>query len=212
MLLLVEKPIGPTSFWVIKKLKRIFFTRKAGHAGTLDPLASGLLIIATDEDTKKLSQFVWLDKVYETTIDLAQRSDTRDTQFRSYHEQLPFTTSTVMIDAIERPIPTHEQVVDVVQSLVGTHAFPLTPFSAKKRKGKKLYTYAREGNPVHIDMVMEVFSAEVLSYTFPEVCIRFHVGSGTYIRSLAHVIGTRLGMGGIVTQLHRSAIGKYALT
>lgn len=212
MLLLVEKPIGPTSFGVIKKLKRILFTRKAWHAGTLDPLASGLLIIATDDDTKKLTQFVWLDKVYEATIDLAQRSDTRDTQFRSYHEHLPYTSATITVDAIEHHIPTSKQVEDVVTSLIGTHAFPLTPFSAKKWKWKKLYTYAREGNPVHIDMVMEVIHAEVLSYTFPQVCIRFHVGSGTYIRSLAHVIGNKLGMGGIVTQLHRSAIGKYGLT
>ncbi len=116
-----------------------------------------------------------------------------------------------MVDNVERQIPTLQQVEDVVHSLVGTHAFPLTPFSAKKRKGKKLYTYAREWNPVHIDMVMEVFSAEVLSYTFPEVRIRFHVGSGTYIRSLAHVIGNKLGIWGIVTQLHRSTIGEFSL-
>lgn len=116
-----------------------------------------------------------MDKVYEATIDLAQRSDTRDTQFRSYHEQLTYTTSTITIDNNEHEIPTHEQIVDVLKSLVGTHPFPLTPFSAKKWKGKKLYTYAREGNPVHIDMVMEVYGATLLKYTFPFLQVRFHV-------------------------------------
>lgn len=177
MLLFVDKPSGFTSYDLIRKLKRIYPGEKIGHAGTLDPLATGLMIIAIGRDTKRLSSFVGLDKTYLATIDFAKRSDTRDIDYREEFAEL---------DPVELTVPSREQLEAELERIRGVHPLPLTPFSAKKWKGKKLYEYARVGQPVYIDVDMELIDYEILQYEFPELVVKLHVGSGTYIRSIAH--------------------------
>ena len=153
MLLLIEKPSGYTSFDLIRKLKRLYQGEKIGHAGTLDPLATGLMIVAIGKDTKRLKEFVWLDKTYIATIDFSQTSDTRDTDYRREHEQLDISTLTA---------PSQEEIESTFESILGTHALPLTPFSAKKRKGKKLYdkrdTIKDRDNKRDLDRIKKAFN------------------------------------------------------
>ena len=202
MFLLVHKPTWFTSFDVIKKLKRLYRGEKIGHAGTLDPMATWLLIVAIGKDTKKIKHFVWLDKTYTATIDFSKRSDTRDLDYREEFEQLDVhTLQQPSLDHIRRSL----------DSIIWYHPLPLTPFSAKKWKWKKLYEYARAGEPVFINIDMQLIEYEILDYSFPELTIQLRVGSGTYIRSIAHRLGEQCWLGGILTQLHRSSISTYHL-
>ena len=121
-----------------------------------------------------------MDKTYIATIDFSQKSDTWDTQYREYHEQL---------DPETLQAPSLEAINELLQNKLGTTPFPLTPFSAKKVDGKKLYEYAREGNPIFMDVDMTVHSFKIVSYSFPQLELEISVGSGTYIRSIAHRIG-----------------------
>jgi len=202
MFVLVNKPTWCTSFDVVKKLKRLYRWEKIWHAGTLDPLATWLLIIAIGKDTKKLSTFVGLDKTYTATINFALKSDTRDTDYWEYYEELDVNTLQV---------PTQTAIEDTLASIVWYHALPLTPFSAKKRKGKKLYEYARAGEPIFINIDMQVLSFRVVSYTFPELILEIRVWSWTYIRSIAHWLWEQFGLGWILTALHRSHVWSYTL-
>ena len=229
MLLLINKPTWYTSFDLIRKLKRIYPGEKIGHAGTLDPLATWLMIIAIGKDTKKIKHYVGLDKTYLATIDFSKKSDTWDTDYWEYYEELAiedwkmkieghcekwsmndvaisWKTSYTYIDP-----PTQKEIEQKFDSIIGYHPLPLTPFSAKKRKGKKLYEYAREWNPVLIDIDMQLISYEIISYNFPVLQVRLQVGSGTYIRSIAHWLGEQLGVGGILTALHREKVGEWGL-
>lgn len=154
MLLLINKALGITSHDAISAVKKHLRSPlwdaltpedrdagikppkiKIGHAGTLDPMASGLLIAATDKDTKLLHSLTGSDKTYETTIDFSQSSDTRDMDYR---KELSPVDGAVYGDL------TVEKITTLLDSIVGTHDLPLTPFSAKKVNGKKLYEYARE--------------------------------------------------------------------
>ncbi len=203
MFLLINKPSWYTSYDLIHKIKKLFPRKtKIWHAGTLDPLATGLMLIAIWSDTKKLSQYVGLSKTYLATIDLSQESDTRDTHYRSYHKQLDISTL---------QMPKIQQIHSLLQDKIWVSRWPLTPFSAKKIAGKKLYEYAREGNPKFIDCDMELLSYEIVSYEFPVLQLRLDVWSGTYIRSIAHWLGSQLWLGGILTALHRESVGERKL-
>ncbi len=211
MLVLVDKPTWFTSFDVVKKLKKLYAWEKIGHAWTLDPLATGLLLVAIGKDTKKIDQLVGLDKVYQATIDFSQDSDTWDTDFRSTHQIFPLEGDGILKEWTLVPAPSLTLIEEKLKTIIWTHLLPLTPFSAKKRKGKKLYEYAREGEPIFIDSPMEVIDFTIIDYSFPLLTLQLHVGSGTYIRSIAHRLGSQFGLGGILTALHRSAIGPFSL-
>lgn len=201
MFLLIEKPTWCTSFDVIRKLKKLYPRKtKIGHAGTLDPLATWLLIIAIGKDTKRIQKFVWMEKTYVATIDFSKKSDTRDSDFREYYEELSKETLKA---------PSKSEIEKDLESILGWNKMPLTPFSAKKIWWKKLYEYAREGNPRFIDIEMQVIKYEIIDYKFPELKIRLKVGSGTYIRSIAHWLWEKCWCGGILTQLHRESIGWF---
>ncbi len=211
MLVLVDKPTWFTSFDLVKKLKKLYAGEKIGHAWTLDPLATGLLLVAIGKDTKKIDQLVGLDKVYRATIDFSQDSDTWDTDFRAEHQIFPVAWNGIMKDGTFVSAPLRSQIEEKLNSIIGTHLLPLTPFSAKKRKGKKLYEYARNGEPIFIDSPMELIDFTILDYTFPLLNVELHVGSWTYIRSMAHWLWKQFGLGGILTALHRSSIGTFSL-
>ncbi len=226
MILFIDKPLWFTSFWLIKKLKRIWQWEKIWHAWTLDPNASWLMIVAIGKDTKRLQSFIWLDKSYETVIDFSQRSDTRDTDKQNWitkvtesnWERSSLSEKDIALaqkrwrdTTIPRKIPTQEEIKTLCDSLLWTTEIPLTPFSAKKVNGKKLYEYARKGEPIHKNVPMNVIAYEILDYSFPHLKISFSVWSWTYIRSLAYVIGSHFGWGWILTQLRRTRIGKYTI-
>lgn len=200
MFLLIDKPSWYTSFDMIHKIKKLFPKKtKIGHAGTLDPMATWLLLIAIWKDTKRLKEFVWLDKTYIATIDFSKTSDTWDMEYRKEFEQL---------DIKNLPVPSIDQIVEILDSKLWVSQWPLTPFSAKKVRGKKLYEYARSGEPIFMDMDMELLSYEILEYDFPILKIRLHVGSGTYIRSIAYWLGKQIWAWGILVALHRNNIWK----
>lgn len=228
MFLLLDKPCGYTSFDMIRKLKRLYPGEKIWHAGTLDPLATWLLLIAIGKDTKKIKHFVWLDKTYTAVIDFSQYSDTWDTDFWQWHEvwsmenniwtmqkrTIKDSSKDMQREAISSKdayIPKQDDIEQALQNIVWRNDLPLTPFSAKKWKGKKLYEYAREWSPVQIDIQMQLLDFSIISYAFPLLEISFHVWSGTYIRSLAHRLGKQFGLGGVLTALHREKVGEYTL-
>jgi len=203
MFLLIHKPKWYTSFDVIHKIKKFFPKKtKIGHAGTLDPMATWLLIIAIDKDTKRLSEFVWLDKEYIATIDFSKTSDTWDMDYRKEFGQL----DTAWLEA-----PHLQDLQWTLDQKLWVSQRPLTPFSAKKVRGKKLYEYARAWEPIFIDCDMELLWYKILDYNFPLLQIQLHVWSGTYIRSIAHWLWLQMWLGGVLTSLHRSKIGKFAL-
>lgn len=201
--LLIDKPAGPTSFQVVATVRRLLSTQttkrrlKVGHAGTLDPLASGLLIIAVGKATKEISKFVGLDKTYETTITLGATTETDDA------EAEPIVTPNA------HP-PTLEHIKQVVKSFIGEQQQIPPLYSAKKQDGVRLYKLARSGKTTEIrSHRIIIHNITILSYAYPSLSIRVKCGSGTYIRSLARDIGERLSVGGYVTALRRTAIGPY---
>lgn len=200
MIILVDKPKGITSFDVIRRLRITHGKRKMGHAGTLDPMATGLMIIATDADTKKLSEFLGLPKTYEAEITLGVRTDTSDMDGKIVEEK-----------AIPSSV-TKEQVVRVLQSLVGDTDLPVSVYSALKRAGKPLYEYAREGKEVEVPVrAMHVDSVIFDGFDGLKVRATFAVGSGTYIRSLAEEVGKRLGTVATLSALRRTVIGGFSV-
>lgn len=197
MVLLIDKPIGITSFDVIRRLRKELGIRKMGHAGTLDPLASGLLIIATEEDTKKLNQFLKLPKTYEVSVRLGEKRDTGDLEGKVIEEK-----EFVGVENLE----------EVVEGFVGKHMLPVPIYSAIKVNGKPLYWYARNNKEVEVpEKEMEVRGVEFLSIEGNEVKLSLDVSSGTYIRSLAEEFGRRLGYPATVSFLRRTRVGEYSV-
>ena len=204
MFLAVDKPKGISSFDVIRILKRQFPKKtKIGHSGTLDPIETGLLIVAVDKNTKRLWEFLWADKTYIATIDLSKKSDTRDAEYRETYEEL---------DPIKLTIPTLEQIQTILNTLIPSASLPLPPFSAKKINGQKRYDLARKGEQEIVRQDMKINSYTITEYNFPEIKIQIEVWSGTYIRSIAYRLGTQLHTGGILTQLQRTQIKGIHLT
>jgi tRNA pseudouridine55 synthase len=198
-ILFIDKPQGITSYDVIRRLQKEMGKIKMGHAGTLDPMATGLLIVATESDTKKLSQFLKLSKVYEAEITLGKKTDTGDIEGEIIEE---------------KPIPTltKDIVMDIVKKMIGVLELAVPIYSAIKKEGKPLYEYAREGHTVELPIKkMEVISANVMEFEIPVIRIRFNVGSGTYIRTLAEELGQRLGTVATLSALRRISIGEYKI-
>lgn len=201
MILLIDKPAWRTSHDVVKYVKIHGWFKKVWHAGTLDPAATGLLIILTDEDTKQMAILVWHDKTYTATIDLSHKSDTRDADYHDYYEQV----------AIQEA-PTIEQIQGVLQSFVPKAALPIPSFSAKKRDGKRMYENARKWVVYDETKEMIIHEIEVLDYAFPYVHIRCAVGSGTFIRSIAFALGEQLWTWWILSALRRESSWEYSLS
>lgn len=199
-ILLIDKPSGITSFDVIRELRKKLGIKKMGHAGTLDPLATGLLIIGIEEGTKELSNLIGLDKEYIAEIELGIQTDTSDRD------------GTVLE---KKPVPdfTDEDLESILQNLQGSHKLEVSPYSAIKKAGKPLYTYARKGEDVTPPLrTMEIKETELLERNNNLLTIRFVVGSGTYIRSLAEKIGEDLNTLGTIKNLRRTRIGEYSVT
>ncbi len=177
--------------------------RKVGHAGTLDPFATGLMVVAVGKATRLLSYFLAGEKTYVATLQLGQESDTRDTEG-------------VLTDVSPR-VPTSQEIVEVLASFEGKQMQTPPSHSALKVDGKRAYELARAGKDVQLaDREVMIHDISLLSYEYPKVVFSAHVSTGTYIRSLGHDIGKKLGVGGYLVGLERTKVGildlKDALT
>lgn len=202
--LLVDKPEDWTSFDVVAKIRNTYnmagLRRKVGHCGTLDPRATGLLILATGKKTKQISDLEVLDKVYEGTIKLGVMTESHDTETPEYGE-----CSIAHLGM--------EQIKAAAAALEGKHMQQPPMHSAVWHKGKRLYQLARKGKHVAERKAREICvnSFEVLSVDLPFVNFRMDVSKGAYIRVLAHDFGQNLGVGGYLVSLRRTSIGEYSV-
>ncbi|MBI3889706.1 tRNA pseudouridine(55) synthase TruB [Candidatus Saccharibacteria bacterium] len=200
-IILIDKPAEMSSFGVVARVRRVLTTQqqkkvKVGHTGTLDPFATGLMILVIGKECKNAGHYTKLDKVYEATIRLGQTSSTGDPEGE--------------ITDVADLHPTHEDVERAMGAFTGDIKQRPPIFSAIKINGQRAYKLARNGEEVEIpERDVTVHSLELVDYTYPEVKIRTHVSSGTYIRSLAADIGTMLGTGAYCTQLRRTSISKW---
>lgn len=208
-ILLIDKPAGWTSFDVVAKIRsgiRAEYRERGekptkrqlrvGHAGTLDPFATGLLIILKGDACKRAGEFLKLDKVYEATFRLGQVSTTGDPEGE-------------ITDVSDR-IPAREEVEAALAQFVGEITQTPPAFSAIKVNGQRAYKLAREGKPVEIpSRQVQIYSIELLDYTYPNLTIRTHVGSGTYIRTLGEDIGKVLEVGVYCSVLRRISVGDW---
>lgn len=196
-MLLVDKPKGLTSARVVGHIKRKFNV-KVGHTGTLDPLATGLLVVLTGKRTKNASLFLKLDKAYEVKIVLGIKTDTFDLEGR-------------VVEQSSKEV-TREELESVLREFHGDILQTPPPFSAKKIDGQKAYQLARKGLPVDIPpSKVSIYSLELKEFQYPRFVLSCEVSSGFYVRSLAHDIGERLGVGATVAEVRRTRVGPYHL-
>jgi tRNA pseudouridine55 synthase len=198
--ILINKPAGITSHDVVDKLREITKIKKIGHAGTLDPFATGLLILGIGREfTKKLSVFQKKNKEYIATLKLGAESDTFDKEGKIVEKKV-------------EKIPERKEIEEVLKSFFGEIEQIPPAFSAKKIKGKKLYELARKGIKVEPKpQKVKIYEISILEYNFPYLKIKVKCSSGTYIRSLANDIGKKLGCGAYVEDLMRTKIGEFSI-
>jgi tRNA pseudouridine55 synthase len=192
---LVDKPRGLTSSRVVERIKKKFNV-KVGHTGTLDPLATGLLIVLTGKFTKNASSFLKLDKAYEVEAVLGIETDT-------------FDSEGTVLRRNDNEV-TREELEKVLKEFSGDIWQTPPRFSAKKMAGQKAYQLARKG--VNVDMPpnkVSIYSLELKEFQFPYLTLACEVSSGFYVRSLAHDIGEKLGVGATVVAVHRTRVGPY---
>lgn len=223
-ILLIDKPAGITSFGVVARVRRRLTEQarqewdkkygklteeeqkhvparpkkvKVGHAGTLDPFATGLLIVLVGKATKRAQEFLKLDKEYEATVVLGKRSSTGD----------PEGEITEVAGAQES---TRAAVDEAAREMVGELMQRVPEYSAVKINGQRAYKLARAGKKVEMPVrKVNLYSMEVLDYVWPEVKVRVAVSSGTYIRVLGEEMGERLGTGAYVKELRRTQVGEW---
>jgi len=196
--LVVDKPVGLTSHDVVQIIRKGTNIRRAGHTGTLDPRASGVLVILIGPAVR-LSEYVSAsDKRYQAVVRLGTRTDTYDADGRV------ISTSPVNI--------TEQQFEDALKQFIGTIEQVPPPYSAVKIKGRKAYEMAREGEEVDLSpRTIQVYNLEILEWAPPEAVIDVYCSSGTYVRSLAHDLGETLGCGAHLVGLRRTKSGRFTL-
>ncbi len=258
-ILLVDKPAGISSFGVVSQVRRKLSEKagyidtkgkdgvvrqkrkkvKVGHTGTLDPFATGLLILLIGKGTKRAGEFLKLDKEYVATVKLGEVSSTgdREGEVMEYHPSQPSLSGTGVPRARRRgsrapsssvvtsghprkeaelddevKTPDIDEVKEVVQNFIGEIEQRVPNFSAVKINGQRAYKLAREGKMVEMPVrKVKIYGIEILRYEWPELEIRCQVSSGTYIRTLGEDIGKALGVGGYLTALRRTQVGKYRI-
>lgn len=202
-IILIDKPAEMTSFGVVARVRRVLTQQagkkvKVGHTGTLDPFATGLMILVIGKECKNAGHYTKLDKVYEATIKLGEVSTTGDTEGE--------------LTAVSDTVPSLERVQEAAKAFTGEITQRPPIFSAIKINGQRAYKLARNGEEVEIPLrSVNVYSLEIIDYAYPELKIRTHVSSGTYIRTLASDIGAALGTGAYTTQLRRTRIADWSL-
>ena len=250
-IILVDKPAGISSFGVVAKIRgklkaELRHKIKVGHTGTLDPFATGLLIILTGKMTKKSNEFLKLDKVYEATLKLGFTSTTGDPEGQiqeyaswageragrspanNHKSQIQEYTSWAGDGAGGSPAarrrrsstvgetatagPAQSILESTLKKFIGKITQTPPKFSAIKINGERAYKLARKGQDFEIpSRDVEIYDIKILEYNYPELKIRVHCSSGTYIRTLAEDIGKALNTGAYLTALRRTKIGDYSI-
>lgn len=204
-ILLIDKPAGITSMDVIRQLRKKLNIRKIGHAGTLDPLATGLMLVGVGSGTKKLTELVKLDKEYIAEVRIGESRSTGDLEGEVLEEK----SATEVSESLVR---------EVLENMLGTLTLQVSAYSAIKVGGVPMYKRARKAEQTgevvkEVPMrEMEVKEAELIDFTGGDravATVKFHVGSGTYIRSLAEELGRRLGYPATIQNLRRTKVGKF---
>ena len=199
MIININKPVNWSSFDVVKKIKNVTKHKKVGHGGTLDPFASGVLIIGTENDTKSLTRITSSDKTYEAEIELGKTTNTLDTEGKVISEM---------------PIPNMKSnfIISTLNSFMGKQKQTPPMFSAKKHNGTRLYKLARKD--IEVDRKdIDIIINNIDLIDFNENCIKFRVdcSKGTYIRVLGKDIAERLGTVGYLTALTRIKVGEHLI-
>ena len=204
--ILVDKPKGPSSFRALQLLRNqydIFKKVKIGHAGTLDPNATGLLIVGVGDGTKKLEKYVGLNKTYLAEVLLGTRTDTGDVLGEVVESQ----------DILEADY-SEDKITEIVGNFVGKKILPVPIYSATKQGGETLYKKARAGKKlIQPQREMEIFSSSFINSLLRDskvyVELELEVSSGTYIRSIAEEVGKQLGLPATLSNLRRTKVGEY---
>jgi len=202
-IILIDKPAGMTSFGVVARVRRVLSQKagkkvKVGHTGTLDPFATGLMIIVVGKECKNAGQYSKLDKVYEATFRLGQTSTTGDPEGE-------------IADVSDRVV-VRSEIDKALEQFRGEITQRPPIYSAIKINGERAYKLARKGEEVIMPTrQVTVFELEILDYDYPNLVVRAHVSSGTYIRTLAEDIGQALGTGAYCSQLRRTSISEWGI-
>lgn len=202
-IILIDKPKGITSFDVIRILRKEMGIKKMGHAGTLDPRATGLMIVGINDGTKKMQEFLKLDKSYDADILLGTSTDTGDLDGE-------ITEVREIYDVEE------DYVRSAVENFFGVYELPVPKYSAIKRSGKPLYKYARAGEEIEVPVKpMQIYKSKFVSLEEVEegylLRVKFDVASGVYIRSLVEHLGKFLDVPATLADLRRTKIGEFDL-
>ncbi|HMU47060.1 MAG TPA: tRNA pseudouridine(55) synthase TruB [Chitinophagaceae bacterium] len=198
--LLIDKPLRWTSFDVVRKIRNTIRIKKVGHAGTLDPLATGLLIICTGKFTKKINEYMAREKEYTGTFTLGATTPTYDLE----SEPENFSPTDMLTD---------EKIKSVTAKFIGEIDQVPPAHSAIKVEGKRVYELARQGKEVKLEprkIIIKEF--EIVKIELPDVYFRVVCSTGTYIRSLANDFGKELGCGAYLSSLRRTRIGEFNVT
>jgi len=197
--LLIDKPLEWTSFDAVRKIRNTIKIKKVGHAGTLDPLATGLLIICTGKFTKKINEYMGQAKEYTGCITIGSTTPTYDLEsepqdFKSF-EHLNF-----------------ENIIEATKPFIGNILQYPPQHSAIKKDGKRLYESARKGIEVKVDpRPVSIYNFEITNIDLPKIFFKVNCSTGTYIRSLANDFGKQLGVGGHLSSLRRTKIGEFSV-
>ena len=194
---LIDKEKGRSSFNVVHRIRKIVNVKKVGHAGTLDPAATGLLIVCVGKKTKEIYKYQDLEKTYTGTIELGKKTPSMDSETEAISER---SIADVSI----------ERIAELKNSFVGEIQQVPPMYSALKHNGRALYKLARQGVTIKRDpRNVTVYEFEILKIGIPEIEFRIRCSKGTYIRVIADDFGEKLGCGGYLKSLRREAIGEY---
>jgi tRNA pseudouridine55 synthase len=202
-IILIDKPAHMTSFGVVARIRRVLSMDagkkvKVGHTGTLDPFATGLMILVIGQECKRAGVYTKLDKVYEATFILGQESTTGDPEGE--------------LTNISDIQPSRDEIEAVLVQFRGTIMQRPPIFSAIKINGQRAYKLARNGEEIEIpERSITIHSLEIIDYSYPELQVRAHVSSGTYIRSLGVDIGKALATGAYCRDLRRTDIAEWSV-
>lgn len=226
-IILIDKPANMTSFGVVARIRRVLTRQvgkrvKVGHTGTLDPFATGLMILVTGTECRNAGIYTKHDKVYEATFTLGKVSTTGDPEgeislfqrsesAHSAPERLRAEFRAADVLEQNEPLrPALDQIQTVLKQFTGEIRQRPPIFSAIKIAGRRAYDLAREGKEIEMpERTVTVYSLDLIEYEYPKLSVRAHVSSGTYIRSLAVDMGEMLGTGAYCTELRRTKIADY---
>ena len=204
-ILLIDKPAGMSSFGAVARVRRVLSKEagkrvKVGHTGTLDPFATGLLVLLIGKGTKRAGEFLKLDKEYEAELRLGFTSNTGDTE-----GEIVQKVTKEQVRAV-----TEEQVREVLSGLIGENMQKVPNFSAVKINGRRAYDLARKGVEVEMPVrKVQIYDLKLLEFSEGRVKFWCRVSSGTYIRALGEEIGEKLGVFGYLTGLRRTRVGEF---